>query len=67
MSATPLADPPTMCMFMEVFSQTFAQRGATDRPRDHEEVFTVILCSECHRAKHAHGISRLLSVIFNAG
>lgn len=56
-----------MCMFMEVFSQTFAQRGATDRPRDHEEVFTVILCSECHRAKHAHGISRLLSVIFNAG
>lgn len=39
----PLADPPKMCMFTEVFSQTFAQCSATDRPHGLEEVFTVIL------------------------
>lgn len=48
----PLADPPKMCMFTEVFSQTFAQRSATDRPHGHEEVFTVILCFECHHKIH---------------
>lgn len=65
MSATPLADPPTMCMFTEVFSQTFAQRGATDRPRSHEEVFTLILCSERHRAAAAkHTPDRFPNVIF---
>lgn len=47
-----LADPPKMCMFTEVFSQTFAQRSATDRPHGPEEVFTVILCFECHHEHH---------------
>lgn len=39
----PLADPFRMCMFTEVFSQTFAQRSATHRPHGHREVFTAIL------------------------